>query len=433
MVVCALCAFIAVMSFLTKLDIYAVAQARLEPVGLSKVVQALQTSRVRAVYVENGRTVHKGDVLVEFDSAVEEADRVALEMQLKGIDDELRRRNQGVKMARSAFDALIRHAASSYVVNLLDADSRDAVLASEMAYLRMSLESANTRILDSVARRAALNVSLAEQQKLIELLTERVDMRRTLLKSGLGPRISVIDAEESLANALGHLADLRGEWAQAGYSIRAAELERKDILAKFTNENTQAIASATARREQVVESLAKAMANAREVRVLAPIAGTVQELAVSTSGQVVLSGQKLMTLVPHNATLEAEALVENRDIGVIQVGQRAVLKVESFPFARYGTIEGTVTQISPDAVARSEGRADFMSVVDLAPEMAPADRYVYPVTIALNNKVAGTRSMQRRLLPGMNATVEIKIGERRAIDYLLAPLREISGEAIRER
>src|SRR5262249_43356362 len=110
------------------------------------------------------------------------------------------------------------------------------------------------------------------------------------------------------------------------------------------------LADAERKRDQTFQDLVKARAKNTHTRLTAPVDGVVQQLAVTTIGQVVASGQALMTIVPEGAPLEVVALVLNKDIGFVKVGQKVVVKVESFPFTRYGTIDGTVIRVSPDAV-----------------------------------------------------------------------------------
>jgi hemolysin D len=76
----------------------------------------------------------------------------------------------------------------------------------------------------------------------------------------------------------------------------------------------------------------------------------VQQLVVSTVGEVVASGQSLLTIVPLVSPIEVEAMIANGDIGFVEPGQTAVVKVEAFPFTRYGTVEGRVAKVSRDAV-----------------------------------------------------------------------------------
>src|SRR5262249_5691244 len=140
-----------------------------------------------------------------------------------------------------------------------------------------------------------------------------------------------------------------------------------------------------------------------------------------------------------DAPLEIEAMILNRDIGFVHTGQPAVVKVEAFPFTRYGTIDGTVTRLSADAVdmrnapnlseaaaaVRPQGTASAAS--EHGPQMA------FPATIALARSAMDVDGKKVNLSPGMTVTVEIATGHRRIIDYVLSPLRETMSQTAHER
>jgi hemolysin D len=86
----------------------------------------------------------------------------------------------------------------------------------------------------------------------------------------------------------------------------------------------------------------------------APVDGVVQQLAVHTIGGVVTPAQALLVVVPADSRLEIEAMVSNRDIGFVRPGQQAEIKVDTFPFTRYGPLHGTVLSVSQDAIVRDK-------------------------------------------------------------------------------
>jgi hemolysin D len=96
--------------------------------------------------------------------------------------------------------------------------------------------------------------------------------------------------------------------------------------------------------------LIKASKRSQAMTITSPIDGVVQTSAITTVGQVVSAGTELMRIVPSNSTLEIEAYLPNRDIGFVSAGQPAVIKVEAFPFTRFGIIEGKVTRVATDAI-----------------------------------------------------------------------------------
>jgi len=113
--------------------------------------------------------------------------------------------------------------------------------------------------------------------------------------------------------------------------------------------------------------------------------------------------------------LEVEAMVPNKDIGFVNPGQDAKVKVETFPFTKYGTLHGTITQVSSDAIQDEKRGLIYSTRVKLAKD-----------TLQVENKTV-------RLTPGMAVTVEVKTGKRRVIEYFLSLLMQVSSESLRER
>jgi hemolysin D len=147
----------------------------------------------------------------------------------------------------------------------------------------------------------------------------------------------------------------------------------------------------------------------------APVDGVVQQLAVYTPGGVVTDAQVLMIVVPDGAEMSAEVALENKDIGFVRQGQTAEIKLDTFPFTRYGTIPGEVKIVSADAVTDEKRGA------------------VFPVTLALKQKRIDVDGKLVGLAPGMNLVAEIKTGKRRVIEYLLSPIQKAGSESLRER
>jgi hemolysin D len=147
----------------------------------------------------------------------------------------------------------------------------------------------------------------------------------------------------------------------------------------------------------------------------APVEGTIQQLAIHTVGGVVTPAQALMAIVPSQESLEVEATVLNKDIGFVRPGQRATIKIESFPSTRYGYVDGIVESVSHDAAVDEK--------LGL----------VFPIRVRLARSSLDIDGVQVAIQPGMSLSVEIKTGHRRVIDYVLGPLQVRTSEAGRER
>ena len=197
---------------------------------------------------------------------------------------------------------------------------------------------------------------------------------------------------------------------------RMQYLEADRARAQKAQEHAAALAEAETRAKSLSQELAKAENRASQQTLTAPIDGIVQQLAVHTVGGVVTPAQQLMVIAPREGLLEVEAWVDNKDIGFVNPEQEAEIKIEAFPFTRYGTIDGKILTLSKDAVPVEKVGLVYSARVSMARS-----------TIQVEN------DKEVYLSPGMNVTVEIKTGQRRLIEYFLSPLLQASRESIRER
>ncbi|AKJ30750.1 HlyD family efflux transporter periplasmic adaptor subunit [Caldimonas brevitalea] len=172
---------------------------------------------------------------------------------------------------------------------------------------------------------------------------------------------------------------------------------------------------ATLKRNQLRQEGAKAQQRTKLTQLTAPVAGTVQQLAVHTAGGVATEAQPLLVIVPRDAEMTAEVTIDNKDIGFVNAGQDAEIKLETFNFTKYGTVPAKVTWVTADAVQDEKRGAIF-----------PATLKLSKASIDVDGKAVG-------LTPGMNVNAEIKTGKRRAIEYVLAPLQRQVSESLGER
>jgi hemolysin D len=426
-------------AWIGKLDIYAVAQGRIHPSGRSKVVQPFEAGRVVGINVVNGAKVAAADVLLELDPTESIADRDTQSQELEAARAEMARRGTAIAAARDDI---------SKPLPIPFADGLDAhvrkreagTLAAELAQLGAARASLLAQTAEQHAVRMRLVNSIAAREKLLALAKERSDMRETLSQQGALSRALVIDSTQQYESQVVTQVGERGQLLETEAAIKRLAAKVDEAVSQFIADQTQKMGDAERKTERLTQELIKATSKSDRTRLRAPIAGTVQQLAVTSVGQVVSPGQALMTIVPNDGPLEIEVLIQNQDIGFVNEGQLAVVKVEAFPFTRYGTIEGNVTKVSRDAVDEREatqlGDTNGAIRQQSSATAAAAGRgqsTVYPATISLSRRTILVDGKLMPLSPGMSVSVEIKTGERRAIDYLLAPLTEVVAGAARDR
>lgn len=165
----------------------------------------------------------------------------------------------------------------------------------------------------------------------------------------------------------------------------------------------------------LAQELAKAEKRSGLQRITAPVDGVVQQLAVHTVGGVVTPAQSLMVVVPQDATLEVEAKVQNKDIGFVHEGQEAVVKIDAFPFTKYGVINARVLSVSNDVIEDEKMG------------------WVFGARLAMSSSTLPVNGRDVKLSPGMSVMIEVKTGERRLIEYFLSPVLRGANESVRER
>jgi hemolysin D len=424
-------------SYFGWLDIYAVAAGKIQPSGQSKVVQPLYAGKITAIRVENGSRVQAGDVLIELDPTESGADREAQARSFMAASAEAARRRAAILAARSP-DLEAPPIAFPDGIDELVRRREEAVLAADLGQLRSSLASFRTQLAEKEATKERLLANIKIRKDLIALGKEKVAMEEELVKRGAGSRARVIEATEQYQSYLVTDAGDRGQLLETDAAMRSLDSKIAEATSQFIATQAQKLADAERDRDKLEQDVVKAQQKRDLTQLTAPIAGTVQQLSATTIGQVVTSGQSLLTIVPFEGPMEIEAMIANKDIGFVEPGQSAVVKVEAFPFTRFGTLDATVAKVSRDAV--DERYASNLSDAESTtkpqgsagqPSQAPS--LVFPATLTLASRTISIGGSDVPLVPGMSVSVEIKTGRRRAIDYVLSPLREFVSQTAHER
>lgn len=404
--ICALLLIALAWACIGQIDIVAVAPGRIVVSERTKTLQPLETSVVRKVLVKDGDTVRAGQVLVELDATHASADGANAQEQLAWAQSEESRTTALIQALRSQRAPMLAATATSHVNAQLDAEWQDisarlARLDAEQAHRQAELAT----VRETIAKLAA-TLPMARQRELdFQALAEKGFMSG---HAGQDRTRERIEQERDLATQQARLAE-----AQA--ASRETTQARAAYLAETQRSLSERQAQAILKRQQFTQELNKAQQRSRLTQLTAPVDGTVQQVAVHTEGGVATEAQVLMVIVPKDAEVTAEVVIDNKDIGFVYAGQLATIKLETFPYTRYGTVDATVSSVTADAVADEKRGA------------------IFPATLKFSQDSMAVDGKRINLSPGMNITAEIKTGQRRVIDYLLSPVQKTVGESLRER
>ncbi len=401
-----------------KLDIVAVAEGKLIPESYVKIVQPAESGIVKDILVKEGQSVKVGQVLMRMDTLLTEADAKSLDadyqrrrLALRRIEAELT--GQAFKTLPSDPPQLAQEIAAQFRANR---SALEAALAEE----RSRLIKARQDMAAAEQVRKKLEDVLPhyrEQDKAYEKLVkdgfagslmgsdkkrERLEKERELQTQGFlieSAKASMLQSEKKLA-----LID-------SDYR-RQLHTERNDIQGQF---------------DTLVQEVAKQSHKQSLLELKAPQDGVVKDLATHTAGTVVQPGAILLTLVPKDEILRAEVWVSNEDIGFVREGQPVKLKFAAFPFQKYGMIEGTVEHVSADA---ADGKTANANQYDTNKKTQPL---LYKALVRLKDMALAMDGQRFALSAGMQTNVEIWLGDRTVMEYLLSPVRKAWHEAGRER
>lgn len=408
----ALCAFFVIAvawGLIGKIDIIAVAQGKIITTERIKVIQPFETGIIRSIHASDGLQVERGDVLIELDSTGAAADEERLSQELLAAEVEISRLTALLQV-----DPLTAYVPPEDAPETLRALHKSYLL-SEFQQQQSKHAALDGDIKRTQAELATLAADVSRAKKKADRIGERLEGNRKLFRKGILAKMKLSEEEQALEEAEGELDVARKRLIETQAALTSAKAQLAAEEAEFTRDVHMRLTEARQQATSIEQELIKADERTRQQILIAPVAGTVQQLDVHTVGGVVTPAQPLMQIVPRGAELEIEAMVLNKDIGFIREGQEATLKVESFPFTKYGTIDGTVRQVYKDAVENETTGLTYPARVTMARTLM---------------KVDGTTV---NLTPGMNITVEVKTGKRRIIDYVLAPLQRYQSESLREQ
>lgn len=407
--ICVLFAVVLLWSIFGKVDIVAVAHGRILVSERTKTIQPLESSVVSRVLVKDGDAVKAGQVLVELDATAANADQASVGERFRAADAELQR-------TTALLDAL---ASGRLPVNPFGTQKRRA---EDAAQLHAEWQDITARLakLDAEAQRreaeaGTVREAVAKLEATLPLARQREADVKGLADQGFMNQHAGQDRSRERIELERDLALQKARLTEAAAAIAESRRNRAAYQAETQRALRERQAQASTKREQLAQELSKTEQRTRLTQLTAPVDGTVQQLAVHTAGGVVTEAQVLMIIVPRDAEVIAEVVLENKDVGFVNAGQQAEVKLETFPFTRYGTVPATVTQLSADAVNDEKRGA------------------IFPATMKLHRTQLDVDGKRITLVPGMNLTAEIKTGSRRVIDYLLSPVQTAAQESLRER
>jgi len=412
-------------------DIVAMAPGKIIPSGRTKTIQPFETGVVRAIHVRDGQSVKTGDVLIELDPTMNAAELGHLKSDLVGSQLEAAR----LYAALSQDDPLGAFKPPADALGPL-IEMQRRLLASQVAEQKAKLASTDGQIAQKEAERATIKASIDKLKATIQPLQERVDIRRIMFSKELGSKLIYLQELQDLVGQQKEVLVQESRLSESDSAIAALQEARSKTVAEYEHGLLDDLAKAEQKAVGLAQDVIKAEQRTSLQKLTAPVDGVVQQLAVHTIAGVVTPAQQLMVIVPAESQLEIEAMISNRDVGFVEAGQEAAIKIDTFNFTRYGLLHGTVLTVSNDAIQRDrpqDKQPDKPQTAEAGSSEPKGQELVYAARVSLDRARMQVEDKTVNLSPGMAVTVEIKTGSRSILSYLLSPLVRYKHDSLRER
>jgi hemolysin D len=416
-------------------DIIATASGKIVPTGRTKTIQPLETGIVAAIHVQDGDKVTAGQVLIELDRTVTQAERKHVTHDLIASQLDVAR----LTALRDNFATGMIPGDVAIPAGASDADMArtKSSMRAQAAEQLAKLASINQQIEQKRAEGESVTANIAKIDATMPLVEETASIRKKAMEIQYGNHIAYLDAQTRLIEQQNERLVQQRKLVEIEAARQALEQQVDQTKAAYEHQVLNDLSDAEKKVGELSQDLIKADQKTNEQILRSPIDGTVQQRAIHTVGGVVTPAQQLMVIVPADSHLEVEAMITNRDIGFVSVGQKAEVKIDTFNFTRYGLLQGKVTGVSQDAIVRDKPNqkpADKKLGGALSDSSEPDGQELsYSARVALDQTKMQIEDKLVNLAPGMAVTVEIKTGTRRIIEYVMSPLLRYRQESLRER
>lgn len=447
-------------STLGKVDEVAVARGKVAPDGRIKVVQPIEEGIITAIHVEEGQKVTQGQLLIELDSSIKQVDMEGLaktkettEIEIKLLNMILDGEDIEEKIKEYELDTetqnnlilLAKYRDSDFegqrnILELVSEQGKQQLNIRESELTRMQNELTMLQKKESSLRilahsKGEIEIALDAAKKRVEELTREENTAKQLYEAGglskneweqakhqLEIAQNIHEAEKSKAelekinrklnweNAKAEVQDKQNEIELQKIRIRQEQTKYDESVSNMDNldiKKNETILDLLVQKEKflldIENQIAKINKSIELSSLRSPIAGTVHGLTANTVGGVVTLAQPIMTIVPDGTPLLVEASLQNKDVGFVHVGQEVEVKVDAFPYQRYGMIQGIVQSVSPDAFEDEK--------LGL----------IYRVKVSMEQPEVIVNGQKQRLSAGMSVSAEIKTDRRRIISFFLEP------------
>ncbi len=401
---------VAVWAWTAELDTVAMAMGEVKPQGEVKVIQHLEGGIVEAIDVAIGDEVQIGQTLIQLDVDSSVTNKQELLVRLDGL-----------KLKKARLEAEIEDKKLEFPPDI--AERRPGMAQAEMQTHESRLESLS-RELQVLARQEEqrqleideLTVERRMTDKDLALAQERWDTAKPLIDKKLVTRMEGLELEAQVQTLDGKKEILAASLPRAKAALQEVKEKREAAQQNFRSEAANALADTQLEIARTVELVNRAEQEAGRLAIVSPIDGIIKSLFVNTVGGVVRPGEPIMEIVPLRGNLVVEARLKPIDIGYVKRGMPATVKMMTYDFIRYGSLEGKVITVG----------------ADIETDQTTGEQY-FPIIVETDKGYLEKEGTRYDIFAGMQTQVDIHLGTKTVLDFLIQPVLKMRQEAFRER
>jgi HlyD family type I secretion membrane fusion protein len=395
-------------SGLTSLSEVARAPGEVVPAGFIHKVQHLEGGIVEAIHVKNGDRVESGDRLISMSPSISRSELLQLESRQRSLRIRLTRIRallDGTELNLSAyepeFSALVQAERGLFVEQLAGQRNQISVAETQIAQRQSELDSLLSQ-----------NEAIEEE---LSLIRELRGMRTQLAKDNVVAKADVINVSVRLAESMRTARELQGNVVVARRALSEARQKLLEVQTNQRQQLSQEAVEVGAELAEVDQTILRTRDRVDRLELTAPVTGIIKGMTINTINGVIEPGQVVMEVVPVGEELIVESRISPTDIGHVHVGQKVDVKVTSYESTRFGSVSGTLRQLSASTYLDDQRNPYYRAEISLARDYLGSD------------------PNRNRIIPGMTVQSDIIVGNKTILDYILKPVYRGFQTAFRER
>jgi len=395
-------------SMVTTLYETTVAVGEVRPDSTIQPVQHLEGGIVSEIPVKNGDRVQKGQTILVMapTAALSELDRITA--RHASIDLKINRLKAFVFEREGDFSEY-----EKIFPNLVQ-DQKD-ILTQQNRSFKAQQNVIISRIAQQKNELSILKKQEQNQLENVKIISEELKIREELTAKGLGSRIKLLEIQREHNKARGDLQTTQKKQVSVNSDINQAQGNLVELKEKLFNEALTQVDSLSAERVQMASEMTRLKDKVKRLHVLSPVDGFVKGMKYRSIGSIVTPGDVVAEVVPESDMLVAEVKISPRDIGHVKKSREVLVKIDTYNYARYGGLAGTLSHVSASSFLDEKGETYFKGIVELP------------------QNFLGTDPKSNRITPGMTVVADIKTGEKTLLQYLVKPINNALDTAFRER